>query len=96
MKRRRRKRNSKRKRGLNNKIKKRTMEKICLSYQLMKLRSLRRRKEVRKRTEKKVNMKMRGTEKRTMMKRANTNGVRKVMNGTGITEKIRRHMRGAI
>ena len=51
---------------------------------------------MRKRTEKKVNMKMRDTEKRTMMKRANTNGVRKVMNGTGITEKIRRHMRGAI
>ena len=45
---------------------------------------------------KNLSMKMRDTEKRTMMKRANTNGVRKVMNGTGITKRIRRHMRGAI
>ena len=69
-------------------------KRIYLSSLLMKsLKTKKKRKKLGKK--KKVSMKMRATEKKTMMRKVNISGVKKAMNGTGTTRRIRRPMSGA-
>lgn len=69
-------------------------KRIYLSSLLMKsLKTKKKRKKLGKK--KKVSMKMKVTEKKTTMKKVNISGVKKAMNGTGTTRRIRRLMSGA-